>query len=166
MQTPHTTTTAEIPEEPLRYLAGYVAFKLKVSYPDLGQKTGLLNPLSEAPTWIDMLSKGGLMTPTEKLFSAVIVMEERFLQYFWTEGFHTCPNIIQKLIDQLSCLPKCAGILEDAIKLFARMRVFITLRDASRVNIVKQLAIKNARKTAKFVKQGMCRSSFAIRHFS
>jgi hypothetical protein len=144
-------STVEIAVEPLRYVAGYVAFKLRKTNPELGDRTSVLRPLTNPPTWIDLLSKGGLIAPSDAFFRLFVALERRFLDYFGSEGLHTCNNIVQKVVAVMRETPGCVDVPLRAITLFARLRVFIRIRHTGRGFAVARQAKTNARKLRKFV---------------
>jgi hypothetical protein len=58
-------------------LAGYVAYRYKSKYPDLGIPTAEVHELPQSSNmdWIDHLSQGGLMQPSSGFFYAAQIME-------------------------------------------------------------------------------------------
>ena len=60
----------EISEQGLIYVCGWLAFKFKKEYSQLGEKTCNLNTFNISP-WLRCLSKGGLMQPSQYLVSCV-----------------------------------------------------------------------------------------------
>ncbi|CAG9839516.1 unnamed protein product [Diabrotica balteata] len=65
--------------EALRYIAGYVAFKFKSKFSNLGIATSNLN-ISEVPRWLEILSRGSLLNPNEELWEVAKNMENQFHQ--------------------------------------------------------------------------------------
>jgi hypothetical protein len=70
-------TQTVINTQGLKYLAGYVAYRYKSKYPDLGIPTAEVHELPQSSNmdWIDHLSQGGLMQPSSGLFYAAQIME-------------------------------------------------------------------------------------------
>ena len=137
--------------EPLRYIAGYIAHNLAEHNPELGTKTERLKPIIGAPTWIDVLTKGGLLMPSDSFFLFVRQMEQCFLDYNGPVGIHTCPHIVGNCVAYITSKIDCGGMPAAAIKLFARLRIFIRIRsiaEAARQAIVDK---HNKRKARKFV---------------
>nr|CAH7766639.1 unnamed protein product [Callosobruchus chinensis] len=63
----------------LRYIAGYVAYRLRNKYPKLGMLTEDLTT-SEGHRWLDILSRGSLLNPAEELWEVAKMMETIFYQ--------------------------------------------------------------------------------------
>jgi hypothetical protein len=109
-----------------RYVAGYIAFKLREKYPQLGSKTCdvPLDITTSAP-WILHISSGGLMLPTEEFLTVFHQLEEKF-NMFHGAKVDKKPDVIKRL----------HIILERAFKdtpsaillMYARVRTFIRIK--------------------------------------
>ena len=99
---PTTATTPEIDpatEDSLRYLAGYIAWKLKRAgnVKEYGTPNGKTPYVMDPNTnWIETLSKGGLLIPTKELWNWIQQCEKIFLEYF--AGFQQQDRITSRLI--------------------------------------------------------------------
>jgi len=107
-------------------VAGYVASKFLKKFPQLGQKTSDSSVFEKTLSpWIDALSKGGLVVPSEDFLCKVYQMEQIFRAVHGTNILGEC-NIIKKLsnlyIRELPSLP------EEVLKKFAKTRTFIRLK--------------------------------------
>ena len=88
----------------LSYLAGYIAFKFKNEFPQLGDKTNTFpshdpngNRYNYITTWIFHVSKGGLMVPDSKFLSYCQLFEQEFLKFHGQEGINREDRILDKL---------------------------------------------------------------------
>jgi hypothetical protein len=63
----------KVTAEALKYVAGYVAFKLKGQYPDLGVVSSkVINEQTVcSSSWINALSRGGLRQPSAAWFQSI-----------------------------------------------------------------------------------------------
>lgn len=120
-------TTPEIVQlEGMRYLAGYMAKRLRTTNPELGHPTGQLeiNSNNDLPDWISTLSEGGLIQPNLKFLSDVLVMERLFNEFHGTE-FNRCMGCINQLCNIITSKVGCE---KSIAHLFARTRLFIRIR--------------------------------------
>ena len=79
----------------LSYLAGYIAFKFKNEFPQLGDKTNTFpkhdadgNTYNYITTWIFHVSKGGLMIPDNKFLNYCQLFEQEFLNFHGEKGIN------------------------------------------------------------------------------
>lgn len=70
-----------IDDEAQEYVVGYVAKRFIAKYPNLGQKTEQLHESEAASSWIQLMSKGNLITPSNELILAAKYMEAEFEKY-------------------------------------------------------------------------------------
>ncbi|KAL3271835.1 hypothetical protein HHI36_022305 [Cryptolaemus montrouzieri] len=87
---PHTSTACiklldeferkeKINDEALKYIAGYVAYKFKNKYRSLGDKYSIPVDNVVAPhDWIELFSRGGLLTPNGELLEAARILNAEF----------------------------------------------------------------------------------------
>ena len=139
--------------EPLRYLAGYIAYRLKRSHPNLGNIVGPNFAPQTAPDWISMLSKGGLTAPSDSLMSVMVQLENGFEQFYGPTGLHACNNVVRKLQAHLLNLVDCkkTEVPEQAIELYSRLRTFIRTRRVGASATAAKVARQARRKVMKFV---------------
>ncbi|KAF2896684.1 hypothetical protein ILUMI_09499 [Ignelater luminosus] len=77
------TFSETISDEGLKYIAGYVAFRFQSKYPDiqLGTHTRNLEANSnKIPDWIEFLSRGHLMYPSDGLLTVTKILNDVFLK--------------------------------------------------------------------------------------
>ena len=67
----------EVEAQAVKYIAGYVAFKLKISYPRLGSPTGFLKPNCKSDR-LEFISRGGLRSHSQEWLCA----RKRLKEYF------------------------------------------------------------------------------------
>jgi hypothetical protein len=144
------TPLSEIPLEPLRYVAGYVAYRLSATNPELGSKASPLEPLRNPPSWIDILNKGGLTAPSDEFFGTVVKLEQCFLHYYGQAGVHTCLNVVSKLAALMRSSVDCSAIPSKAVDVYAKLRVIIRMRNEGLCYDAQKVARSNSRKLRKF----------------
>ena len=147
---PQLHTASDMQTEPLRYLAGYIAYRFQSTHPEMGSKTTQLSPLPNAPDWIAILSKGGLMAPSDSLFRLVLQLEISFLQFYGPTGLHTCRNVVGKLQSFMASNVDCTSVPVGAVRLYARLRTFIRMRYVGASAAAARLARQGQRKLKKF----------------
>jgi hypothetical protein len=137
--------------EPLRYLAGYIAYRFKRTHPNLGSKIGQHFSPCNAPDWISMLSKSGLTAPSDSFMFVIKQFEERFQQYYGPTGLHTCNNVVYRLQQYLMSTVKYEGVPVIAVRLYALLRTFIRMRRVAAADTAAKLARQARRKKKKYV---------------
>lgn len=115
--------------EGLRYLTGYVAFKLKEKYPELGTKTRLM-PSPESPnwSWIETMSKGGLHVPSDDFFYCAQIIEESFSDFHGKNDLRNESRVIHKVICLAKDKLKNIQIPEEAVRRLILVRTYIRIR--------------------------------------
>lgn len=110
-----------------------------------------LRPLSDPPSWIDVVNRGGLTAPTDEFFGVVVNLERCFLDFYGAAGVHTCTNAVTNLVALMRNGVDCTAIPARAVFLFAKLRVIIRMRNEGLISLAEKLAKSNARKMRKFV---------------
>lgn len=108
--------------EGLKYIAGYVAFRFKNKYPELGTSSLEL----DSSSWISYLTRGGLLTPSSELLSAIRISENRFSAM---HGEYVCKgiNVFETLTDDI--MNAIDGkVPREVIHCFVRTRTYIRVR--------------------------------------
>ena len=113
-------------DEALKYIAGYLAYKFRMKYPDLGLKTSQ-HPnfeVLECP-WISALSRGGLTVPTSDFISKVYQMENCFLAIHKDNIQSNC-HVIKTTAELIA---KNVQILPfEILHAFVKTRLFIRIK--------------------------------------
>ncbi len=119
-------------EEGLKYVAGFLAFKLKKKYPGLG--TSANSPLSclSCP-WIETVSYGGLTKPTAIFLTQIQEFEETFKRLHG-QGISREEGIIQKLKSELAA--RHPSVPDDILSLYSKTRTHIRIKFLKRGNAV------------------------------
>ena len=121
------TNDDELTTEALKYVAGYVAFKVRRDHPELSTPTGQTN---QEPTvcsrWIQTLSRGGLRQPSLVWFQTVQSLEREFRSYHGT-GLRKEPGVIKTVVMTLVNKYLSAS----AVKCFIKTRTFIRIQQES-----------------------------------
>jgi len=127
----------------LQFLAGYVAHRFRLEYPELGSTKNV-----DGPSWISTLNKGNLLYPSNNLLEAICYTEEVFNQ-FHGSGLKKSPFIIQTVLnivkEQYSCIP------DTVLSCFIRTRTFIRLKHLNKIIMNEKKSVKD-KKLKKFVK--------------
>lgn len=116
-----------INEEGLRYIAGYVAYRFSTKYPQLGTKSHKISP-SQKLGWIECISRGKLMVPSEELFSAAQILNQEFLSMHGeslSDGKKNFTNLAKKTASKL---PQNIKLPFEVLLCLARTRTYIRLR--------------------------------------
>ncbi len=116
-------TTTDCSEEAKKYLAGYIAFKLKDQFPELSEEGTIESPL-DCP-WIESYSFGGLTKPSSSWFERFKQFEGEFSNIHGQTILHE-PNIIKKLEIHLSA--KFPDIPKAVIALYSKTRIHIRIK--------------------------------------
>lgn len=69
----------------LQFLAGYVAHRFRLEYPELGSTKNV-----DGPSWISTLNKGNLLHPSNNLLEAICYTEEVFNQFHGSDTVLSC----------------------------------------------------------------------------
>jgi hypothetical protein len=110
----------------LKYIAGYLAYKFRVKYPEFGEKTNNLNVFEQNDCpWIFALSRGGLTAPAQN-FVATIQQFEKTFQEIHGNFISNKKNIIadatKKICKENQTFPS------EVIKTFVKTRTFIRIK--------------------------------------
>jgi len=112
--------------EGIKYVAGYVAHFFLKDHPELGQRSAEIPVLKKntAP-WISVLSRGGLVVPSENFMSQIYEMEKVF-RLIHKDSISLQPKVISNfhkiLVKKFPSLPR------NLLKKYARTRTFIRIR--------------------------------------
>lgn len=133
-----------VPHEALQYIAGYVAHRFRNQYPELGGIDLAPQPIN----WIQYLSRGGLVTPSDKFMRNIVTAEGCFMSI---HGNDICKekNIFRKVTDAV--VHKIGNsIPHEVVQCFVRTRTFIKIKElnAAAENILSE----NRRKRIKMRK--------------
>ncbi len=130
-------------EEGLKYIAGYLAKKLKFNHPELSGD-GILHPAASSK-WIDNLSFGGLTKPSKEFFLLIKKFEEVFEKMHGQDILHET-KIIDKLHQKLRTLFPLVS--DDIIRLYSRTRTHIRIKHLK--DKVRHDTLRNKKKIKHF----------------
>lgn len=111
-------------KEALRFIAGYIAFKVRDK--NLGTNTASIEDVNIPHTWIEMLSRGGLVTPSQKWFETVQHLERCFTLFHGENKLKNCEGVIKNFSEIL--IKKFPEENATALKLFAKTRTFFRIK--------------------------------------
>ncbi len=115
----------ECSEEALKYVAGYLAFKLKGDFPHLATSGDKSLSFPPCP-WIEQISYGGLTFPSKEWLEQVKKFEEVFKQFHGKDGISREKGIIQKIQHNLK--EAFPSVPEAAIKMYGKTRTHIRIK--------------------------------------
>lgn len=148
---PENQISEEITEESLVYIAGYVSYRFRSKYPELGIPTREL-PYSDPSTWICQVSRGSLIYPCENLIENARILEKKFAA-FHGDNLSATNLIFQKVAMAVkSEISDCSQIPHEALMCLVRTRTYIRLRFLN--NNLKKLypKLRIAERSAKTMK--------------
>lgn len=120
----------ESEKDGLSYIAGYLAKKHREKYPSLGTYTYETKDTTSlhtyaVPSWIQNLSYGGLIEPSETWLAQVMSMEKYFVKLH-KETFSNPKKIVKNTSNYIS--NKLKDIPKDLVISFCRQRVFVRIK--------------------------------------
>jgi len=89
-----------IEDEGLKYVAGYVAYRFKSTYPHLGDETREM-PITSSGDWIQFISRGKCTYPSKDIIAAARIMNIEFEKYHGS-NLRKNPFIFNELADIVS----------------------------------------------------------------
>jgi len=101
--------------EATRYVAEYIAAKHRSAYPQLGTNTPLAMDTQTLPTWIQLMNRGGLTTPTDSFLVAVQRLDVHFDTYQGVDTLHTCIGVVASTVSFLCTQSDCADLPREVI---------------------------------------------------
>lgn len=117
-----------ISEEGLRYIAGYVAYRFKNKYPNLGCPTRKLPEINNIRSeYLVLLSRGGLMYPSDEFLNVAKAMENIFINFHGPEALSKEKKIFQSVADKIISNANF-DVPYDALLCLVRTRTYIRLR--------------------------------------
>lgn len=109
-----------------KYIAGYVAYWFRDKYSFLGNPTRDLGSLDNSE-YIMMLSRGGLMYPSEEFIKVANIMDDVFEEFHGSNQLkRKTKHIFQKVADLV--MEKNDSVPRDALLCLVRTRTYIRLR--------------------------------------
>lgn len=139
------------------YLAGWIAWKYKKSYPEFSKSKRETLPSYvtdhtyakrigiQSSSWIDRVSYGGLTKPTDEVLQWVRRMEHVFIQTHGDE-FTDRVNIKKRLISELEA--ECTDVPSLVINLYARSRIYMRCKFLNKQREEKAILLKILKRQA------------------
>ena len=136
-------------KEGLKYIAGYLAHKFRIKYPDLGTRTDAAASFKNhsESKWITALSRGGLMLPSHEFLSKMIQFEKIFKEVHGN-GLNTQYKVMQTTIEHI--LQSFPDFPLEIIKKYVRTRTFIRIKELN--NKIRKTKEANRKRNVKKVK--------------
>lgn len=138
--------------EGLKFIAGYVAYRFKDKYPNLnlGSQTRLIQS-TRSPDWIEFLSRGNLIHPSDEMIELARLVEIEF-QKFHKNFFSKEANIFNKLLEKVRMAPTeiAKKIPEEILLCLIRTRTYIKLRHLNKKISFENCKRKLQKKLSKF----------------
>jgi hypothetical protein len=123
------TIEGQISEDGIEYLSGWVAFKLRSKFPELGTKTTSGQPdhaMLTKPTFVENISYHGLMKPSDKWLKSAQKIHKLFDKFHPPKGFKSGPFIIKRLVNKI--MSKHTTFCEPAVRTYVRQRIFARIK--------------------------------------
>ena len=128
----------------LTYIAGYLAYKFKDLYPELGKKSSDVRFTTSLNSWMMNLSKGGLRVATESFLFDVVKFEAEFKSFHNITRYDSIDReayVIRRFTERL--IEKFGNAYDDRIyALFSKTRTHIRI---SQINKKKKMLDDKAR---------------------
>jgi len=109
------------------YIAGFIAKKFIISYPELSRKGA---EEKSNNFWVATLSKGGLIEPSMYWCELFCKFEEFFTTIHGRNSICKEPNVVKKIICVLS--ERFTNENSDFLKCYCKMRVLIRIKHLSK----------------------------------
>lgn len=133
-------------------IAGYIAYRVRKKYPGKASKYGCITrdiSLS-GKNWLETISRGSLMKPTQECVDSVTKMEEEFARFHG--GFvNQCPGVFRSLNDRIKS--KHPDIDEFVVQCFVRTRTFIRIKRINKSRDKRRRSDSERRKKTKKFKK-------------
>lgn len=135
----------------LRYLAGFIAKKFIKKYPHLGkftqphicsnptQPSSTMNFNSVPPSWLQTISFGSLLDPSDDFFEKILCFESHFKKFHKNNKINLKPNVVKQLSRKINA--KFNDVDLEIITAYVRQRTFI------RMNYLNQIYNNKKQKT-------------------
>lgn len=139
-----------IEEEAMLYVAGYVAYRFKNKYPELGQATDKVNDKVSKSRWVVQFSRGRLIFPSESLIRAAEMLEEIFVK-FHKNDLSDEDLIFTKVAALLKMKLNDLDLPDEVLLCLVRTRTYIRLRNL-RIKLKNDIKKRRAQNTSKNLK--------------
>jgi hypothetical protein len=140
-------------EQALKYLTGYVAHRFRNKYPFLGTASRDDDNLPQTSEldWIQFISRGHLLQPSNELLQAAHVMETLFLAFHGPEIRKTS-NIVQTLVAMIhDKIKNNFHVPQEVLTCLVRTRTYIRIRELNKSVMKQQLKNKSTKKMKKIL---------------
>lgn len=143
----------KIKYEGLKYISGYVAFKLKKKFPQLGVRTCSLGTEINQ-SWTETVSEGGLCVPSDEYMEAAKMIESAFIEINGNNDLCRGKWAVQNIYRLVKNNLLCQNIPEEAIKRLILTRIYIRLKHINKTmeERAKEANLQKKKKIQKFVK--------------
>lgn len=130
-----------VAQQGLLYVAGYVAWRFREKYPELGTITKNLNLPHKSEEWILTASNGHLRYPSADMIELAMAMEEVFIKVHGYSGFCPDTNIIKFVVNKtIEAIPETTISLT-VLTCLVRTRTYIRINSLN--NELKSSHIQN-----------------------
>lgn len=125
----------------LEYVTGAVARKFITKYPHLGK----INDNDRNSSWIDHLSKGHLIIPSDELMLTAKIVDLVFKDYHTNKGLNNKPNVIINVVNRVINNMKNNIVPMEVIKCLVRTRTFLRINNMNKILFDKAKALRDKR---------------------
>lgn len=135
--------------EGLKYITGYVAHRFRDKYKNLGTLSQELEPINDAPDWLQFTSRGKLLYPSNELMKVATTMDNEFHKFHGnslSDDRFIFNELTKRTMEKLPHI----DIPYEVILRLSRTRTYTRLRDLNRKISLSNSQRKLERKMSKF----------------
>lgn len=135
--------------EALEYVVGYVARRFIHKYPDIGNETSVSLDSSLSTSWIQHITRGHLITPSDTLMRVAKVMNKYFEEMHGT-SLNKNPKVMETLKNKV-ILESNDVLPEEVVSCLIRTRTFVRFNHLNKNIADNAPTVGNKTKIRKFL---------------
>lgn len=135
--------------EALEYVVGYVARRFIHKYPDIGNETSVSLDSSLSTSWIQHITRGHLITPSDTLMRVAKVMNKYFEEMHGT-SLSKNPKVMETLKTKV-ILESSDVLPEEVVSCLIRTRTFVRFNHLNKNIADNAPTVGNKTKIRKFL---------------
>jgi len=138
-----------VEHEALEYVVGYVARRFIHKYPDIGNETSVSLDSSLSTSWIQHITRGHLITPSDTLMRVAKVMNKYFEEMHGT-SLNKNPKVMETLKNKV-ILESNDVLPEEVVSCLIRTRTFVRFNHLNKNIADNAPTVGNKTKIRKFL---------------
>jgi len=138
-----------VEHEVLEYVVGYVARRFIHKYPDIGNETSVSLDSSLSTSWIQHITRGHLITPSDTLMRVAKVMNKYFEEMHGT-SLNKNPKVMETLKNKV-ILESNDVLPEEVVSCLIRTRTFVRFNHLNKNIADNAPTVGNKTKIRKFL---------------